>query len=106
MSGRSKGGKGIGKGEAKHHKKVLRDSIKGITKPAVCGLARQGGIKQSSGLIYEETRGILKVFLENVIRDTVTDTEHTKQAGYCYRCSLCPQEARSNPVWIVNASYT
>ena len=33
----------------------------------------------SSGLIYEETRGVLKVFLENVIRDAVTYTEHAKR---------------------------
>jgi len=32
-----------------------------------------------AGLIYEETRGVLKVFLENVIRDAVTDTEHAKR---------------------------
>ena len=32
-----------------------------------------------SGLIYEETRGVLKVFLENVIRDAVTYTEHAKR---------------------------
>ena len=31
------------------------------------------------GLIYEETRGVLKVFLENVIRDAVTYTEHAKR---------------------------
>jgi len=29
-------------------------------------------VKRISGLIYEETRGVLKVFLENVIRDAVT----------------------------------
>ncbi len=29
--------------------------------------------------IYEETRGVLKVFLENVIRDAVTYTEHAKR---------------------------
>ncbi|CAJ0957601.1 unnamed protein product, partial [Ranitomeya imitator] len=33
----------------------------------------------SPGLIYEETRGVLKVFLENVIRDAVTYTEHAKR---------------------------
>jgi histone H4 len=27
-------------------------------------------------LIYEETRDVLKVFMENVIRDAVTYTEH------------------------------
>ena len=70
MSGRGKGGKGLGKGGAKRHRKVLRDNIQGITKPAIRRLARRGGVKRISGLIYEETRGVLKVFLENVIRDS------------------------------------
>merc|ERR1712062_714362 len=65
MSGRGKGGKGLGKGGAKRHRKVLRDNIQGITKPAIRRLARRGGVKRISGLIYEETRGVLKVFLEN-----------------------------------------
>ena len=34
-------------------------------------------MKRLSGLVYEETRGVLKVFLENVIRDAVT--EHAKR---------------------------
>ena len=66
MSGRGKGGKGLGKGGAKRHRKILRDNIQGITKPAIRRLARRGGVKRISGLIYEETRGVLKVFLENV----------------------------------------
>ncbi|EPY83090.1 hypothetical protein CB1_000595019 [Camelus ferus] len=37
------------------------------------------GVKRISGLIYEETREVLKVFLENVIRDAVTYTEHAKR---------------------------
>ena len=75
MSGRGKGGKGLGKGGAKRHRKILRDNIQGITKPAI----RRGGVKRISGLIYEETRGVMKVFLENVIRDAVTYTEHAKR---------------------------
>ncbi|ELR52716.1 hypothetical protein M91_08923 [Bos mutus] len=74
-----RGGKGLGKGGAKRHRKVLRDNIQGITKPAIRRLARRGGVKRISGLIYEETRGVLKVFLENVIRDAVTYTEHAKR---------------------------
>ncbi|XP_009976860.1 PREDICTED: histone H4-like, partial [Tauraco erythrolophus] len=70
---------GVGKGGAKRHRKVLRDNIQGITKPAIRRLARRGGVKRISGLIYEETRGVLKVFLENVIRDAVTYTEHAKR---------------------------
>lgn len=56
----------------------------GITKPAIRRLARRGGVKRISGLIYEETRGVLKIFLENVIRDSVTYTEHAK------RCAVLP----------------
>ena len=63
----------------KRHRKVLRDNIQGITKPAIRRLARRGGVKRISGLIYEETRGVLKVFLENVIRDSVTYAEHARR---------------------------
>jgi histone H4 len=72
--GRGKGGKGLGKGGAKRHRKILRDNIRkspphavrfgqvsgwvlmveGITKPAIRRLARRGGVKRISGLIYEE----------------------------------------------------
>jgi histone H4 len=77
--GRGKGGKGLGKGGAKRHRRVLRDNIQGITKPAIRRLARRGGVKRISGLIYEETRGVLKVFLENIIRDAVTYCEHARR---------------------------
>ncbi|KAF8753713.1 protein heterodimerization [Rhizoctonia solani] len=67
-------------GGAKRHRKILRDNIQGITKPAIRRLARRGGVKRISGLIYEETRGVLKIFLEtDVIRDSVTYTEHAKR---------------------------
>ena len=45
MTGRGKGGKGLGKGGAKRHRKILRDNIQGITKPAIRRLARRGGVK-------------------------------------------------------------
>ena len=35
MSGRGEGRKGLGKGGAKRHRKILRDNIQGITKPAI-----------------------------------------------------------------------
>ncbi|KAL2928076.1 Histone H4 [Bienertia sinuspersici] len=58
-----------GKGGAKKLRKVLRDNIQGITKAAICHLARRRCVKRISGLIYEETLGVLKIFLENVIPD-------------------------------------
>ena len=39
----------MGKGGAKRHRKVLRDNIQGITKPAIRRLARRGGVKRISG---------------------------------------------------------
>uniref|UniRef100_A0A175YP58 Histone H4 n=1 Tax=Daucus carota subsp. sativus TaxID=79200 RepID=A0A175YP58_DAUCS len=117
MSGRGKGGKGLGKGGAKRHRKVLRDNIQGITKPAIRRLARRGGVKRISGLIYEETRGVLKIFLENVIRDAVTYTEHArrktvtamdvvyalKRQGrtlYGFGGCVCSQEAGQDSLWL------
>ncbi|OWM64006.1 histone H4-like [Punica granatum] len=79
MSGRKKGGKGLGKGRAKHHLMVLWDNILGITKPSIIKLARKGSVKRISGLIYEETRGVLKIFLKNVIRDAVAYIEHANR---------------------------
>lgn len=74
--GLGKGGKGLGKGGAKRHRAVLRDNIQGITKPAIRRLARRGGVKRLSGDIYEEIRNVLKIFLEDVVRDSVVYTEH------------------------------
>jgi histone H4 len=36
-------------------------------------------VKRISGTIYEETRSVLKLFLEGLIRDAITYTEHGKR---------------------------
>ena len=80
MSGRAKGGKSeSGENGAVRHRKVLRDNIQGITKPAIRRVVRRAGVKRMSKLVYEETRGVLKVFLEDVVRDAVTFTEHARR---------------------------
>ena len=73
------GGKGGKATQAKRHRRVRRDNIQGITKPAIRRLARRGGVKRMSGLIYEETRGVLRVFLQNVMKDAIVYTEHAKR---------------------------
>ncbi|XP_041032106.1 histone H4-like [Carcharodon carcharias] len=70
---------GRGKGRAKQHWNVLLNNIQGITKPAIQCLACHGSLKHISGLIHKEVCGVLKDFLENVIRDLVTYTEHAKR---------------------------
>ena len=74
-----KGGKGFGKLGSKRVNYPKKDIILGITKPAIRRLARRGGVKRISADIYVETRNILKSFLENVIRDAVTYTEHARR---------------------------
>ena len=76
MSGK---GKGLGKSGAKRHRKVMRDNIQGITKPAIRRLARRGGVKRISGMMYEETRTVLKEFLGKVIKDSVCYCEHGRR---------------------------
>jgi histone H4 len=51
----------------------------GISNQAIRRLARRGGVKRISELIYEETRSILKLFLEKVLKDTIVYTEHSKR---------------------------
>ena len=75
-----KGGKAFGKvGNAKRLRRQGKEIILGITKPAIRRLARRGGVKRISGLIYEETRNVLKNFLENVVKDAVTYTEYARR---------------------------
>ena len=72
MSGRGKGGKGLGKGGAKRHRKVLRDNIQGITKPAIRRLARRGGVKRISGLTPPYSNGFARGMVSHVMRSRNT----------------------------------
>ncbi len=80
------GGSGLGKGKglraqqaSKRHRKPAKEPILGITKPAIRRLARRGGVKRLSGLIYEETRGVMKNFLTSVLKDSTVYTLHARR---------------------------
>lgn len=77
--GPRRGGMGLGQGGVNRHRKILRDNIQGISKSAIRRLARRGGVQRINGLIYEEARGALKVFLESVIRDAFHYTENANR---------------------------
>jgi histone H4 len=68
---RDKGGKGLGKFGAERRRTVLRDNIQGITKPSICRLARRGGVKHVSELMYKQTSKVLYDFLSKVINITL-----------------------------------
>jgi len=78
-SNRFPGRRGLGKSTARLHRKILKDNVTAITKSVIRRMARRGGVKRISASIYDEVRGVLKIFLESVIRDTVTYTEHSKR---------------------------
>ncbi|KAK6531130.1 hypothetical protein TWF281_007955 [Arthrobotrys megalospora] len=80
VPGRGKGGKGLGLiSISKRHRKILRDNIQGITKPAIRRLARRGGVKRISADIYQEIRGVIKMFLTPIISNCVLYTEHARR---------------------------
>jgi len=49
------------------HRRVLRDNIQGITKPALTRLARTAGVKSMSGQMYDELRAVMKLRMEQVL---------------------------------------
>ena len=80
MSGKKQAMLGGGKGKAMMRHKIRSvNTIQGISKPSIRRLARRGGVKRVNGQIYDEIRGVLKSFLENVIRDSVVYTEHAQR---------------------------
>ena len=60
-------------------RRVLRDNLRGISNGSIRRLARRGGVKRISCMMYEETRGVLKVFLENIIKDATTYTAYANR---------------------------
>ena len=48
-------------------------------KPAIRRLARRGGVKRISGLIYEDSRGALKYFLDDLVQGSIIHTQHANR---------------------------
>ena len=76
-------GKGRGKGKGKEGMKqlrtVLKDAIHDISRVAICRMVHRGGVMCISGIIYEEVRGILKAFLEEVIKDVMIFCQYNER---------------------------
>ncbi|KAF8277644.1 hypothetical protein TcBrA4_0112160 [Trypanosoma cruzi] len=70
---------GEAKGTQKRQKKILRENVRGITRGSIRRLARRGGVKRISGVIYDEVRGVIKSFVEGVVRDATGYTEYFPQ---------------------------
>ncbi|TDZ14492.1 Histone H4 [Colletotrichum orbiculare MAFF 240422] len=73
---------GGGKGKSilipggKRHRKIVKDTIHGITKPAIRRIARRGGVKRISTTIYGEARDALKARLTTILGDCIKFVEY------------------------------
>lgn len=76
--GRGQGGSGLGKGGVRRHKKPTYQNVS-ITNGSIKRLARRGGVKRLSNGVYEETRKILKIFMEKILRDAYYYMEYSKR---------------------------
>ncbi|KAJ1565381.1 hypothetical protein HK096_003122 [Nowakowskiella sp. JEL0078] len=73
-NGRGKSGKQLSALSVRH-RKILRNNISGITKPAIRRLARRGGVRRISAKVYDKIRESLKIFLEDVLKNAILYTE-------------------------------
>merc|ERR1711904_134634 len=68
------------------HRKLLHDTIDGVTRPAIRRMARRGGVKRLASLSYEAIRTVLRQFLNRLLHDVVAYTDHGK------RKTILPQD--------------
>jgi len=45
-------------------------------------------VKRTGGIIYEESRGDLRVFLEDVLRNAVTYVAYDRRSAQLFRCNI------------------
>ena len=81
------------------HRSVLRDNIRLIERQYFDSMMRQGGVLRNSDLIYEESRGVLKVVLENVVREAITYCEHERERIVTSKHTSRALQDCGTPVW-------
>lgn len=64
---------------AQKHRRILRDNIQGITRPAITRVCRRAGVKRIGGTVYEEIRGVMKAYMEDALRSIIAITEHDRR---------------------------
>ena len=71
--------KGTGQRGAKRIRKRVLSADLRISKASIRRIARRGGVKRISGLVYAETRMVLKEFVTKVMKDAILYTESAKR---------------------------
>ena len=81
-------------------KKILRDSIHGMSDAAIAKLAYTAGIAELDSNSNEEIRGLLKAKMENVLRKSILYVEYYRKKTvdeYMIAASISPKMWSSDP---------
>jgi ribosomal protein L15 len=109
-TGQGKGGKGVG-GKGKvgtkriTQKRSNKASIEGITKPAIRRLARRGGVKRISSFVYDDTRQVLKGFLEGIVRMLSPTLNTLEEKPSQLWTSSMPSRDKAEPSMVSEVDY-
>ena len=68
-----------GVGKVIRHRRVIRDNLEGISKASIRRLARRGGVKRLSGMMYPVIRGSLQQFLQRIVQTAVIYCSHARR---------------------------
>jgi len=60
-------------------RKIVKETIRGITKGDIRRLARRGGVKRISASIYDEMRAAMKAHLEMILHDCCIFLDHASR---------------------------
>ncbi|KAL2221827.1 histone H4.2 [Thermoascus aurantiacus ATCC 26904] len=94
---------------SRRHRKLLRNNIQGITRPAIRRLARRGGVVRIERHIYNEVRVVIRERITEILRQLVIvmdsattpsrsrKTVTTRDIVYVLKRS---QPARYSSVWV------
>ncbi|KAF2659195.1 histone-fold-containing protein [Lophiostoma macrostomum CBS 122681] len=95
-----KAGLGLGKGKSfKRHKKIPRDTIRSITKGDIRRIARRGGVKRISAVIYDDVRQALKERLSRILYDVVAVLESSGRKTVTVRDVIFALNRLGNPIY-------
>ncbi|KAH0559480.1 Histone H4 [Trichoglossum hirsutum] len=97
---RGVGGKGLGKGVAtRRHRKLVKDTIRGITKGDIRRLARRGGVKRISAPIYEDLRAALAQHLREILKDCAIFLDHSNRKTITVTDVIFALKRRGRPLY-------
>ncbi|TVY56844.1 Histone H4 [Lachnellula cervina] len=70
-----------------------------VTKGDIRRLARRGGVKRISSMIYQETRDVMKIYLSSILKDCVLITEHSKRKTVTVTDVIWALKRQNRPIY-------